>query len=153
MAVLLLAGSLSFAAWTHGQHALCSCQSYRYSSRQRLRTSSRGTSNNGALASSELYNPGSGAWSYTGNMNIGRVSAQAVLLGNGTALVTGGCINNDCLSSTTKSGKSTTPRTRHPDFLNLSGCSRLSPSLTQLCTRRGENERWTVLLTSHPVVT
>jgi hypothetical protein len=64
-----------------------------------------GTGDNGALTSSELYNPTSGTWSFTGNMNVGRVSAQAVLLANGIVLVIGGCINNDCRSSTTKTAE------------------------------------------------
>ena len=103
---LVLASSLSFASWTQTG----SMHSARASHTATLLANgyvlaAGGTSNNGALASSELYNPGSGTWSYTGNMNVGRVSAQAVLLGNGTVLVMGGCVNNDCLSSTTKSAE------------------------------------------------
>lgn len=106
MAALLLATTLSFAAWTQTG----SMHSARASHTATLLPNgyvlvAGGTSNNGALASSELYNPGSGTWSYTGNMNVGRVSAQAVLLGNGTVLIMGGCINNDCLSSTTNSAE------------------------------------------------
>jgi N-acetylneuraminic acid mutarotase len=59
--------------------------------------------NNAALASSELYNSASGTWSSTGNLHVARVSARAVLLANGRVLTMGGCISNDCLSSTTKS--------------------------------------------------
>ena len=38
-------------------------------------------------------------------MNVARVSAQSVLLSNGTVLTIGGCINNDCLGSTTGSAE------------------------------------------------
>ena len=103
---LVLTSALCFASWTQTG----SMHSARASHTATVLPNgyvlvAGGTSNNGALASSELYNPGSGTWSYTGNMNVGRASAQAVLLGNGTVLVMGGCVNNDCLSSTTKSAE------------------------------------------------
>ena len=106
IATLVLATTLSFASWTQTG----SMHSARASHTATLLANgyvlaAGGTSNNGALASSELYNPASGTWSYSGNMNVGRVSAQAVLLGNGTVLVMGGCINSDCLSSTTNSAE------------------------------------------------
>lgn len=66
---------------------------------------------NTALASSELYNSGSGTWSSTADLNTARVSAQAVLLSNGTVLVMGGCIVSDCLGSTTKSAEIYNPST------------------------------------------
>ncbi len=103
---LVLATTLSFASWTQTG----SLHSARASHTATLLPNGAvlaagGTADNGALASSELYNPASGTWSFTGSMNVGRVSAQAVLLGNGTVLTMGGCINNDCLSSTTNSAE------------------------------------------------
>jgi N-acetylneuraminic acid mutarotase len=67
--------------------------------------------NNGALASSELYNPASGTWNSTGSMHVGRVSARSVLLPNGMVLTMGGCVSNDCLSSTTRSAEIYNPVT------------------------------------------
>ncbi len=42
------------------------------------------------LASAELYNPATGAWTLTGNMTVPREGPQAVLLQNGQVLVAGG---------------------------------------------------------------
>ena len=44
----------------------------------------------GSRASAELYDPATGAWSFTGAMASGRVANVAVLLANGQALVAGG---------------------------------------------------------------
>ena len=41
-------------------------------------------------ATSELYNPVTGAWSPTGAMHAGRLEHRAVLLRNGAVLVSGG---------------------------------------------------------------
>jgi N-acetylneuraminic acid mutarotase len=104
--VLILTTVPSFASWTKTG----SMRSARASQTATLLPSgyvlaAGGTSNNVALATSELYNPASGTWSSTGNMNVARVSAHAVLLANGTVLTMGGCINNDCLGSTTTSAE------------------------------------------------
>ena len=106
MMMLVLATTLSFAAWTQtgSMHAARASHTATLLPNGSV-LAAGGTSNNGALASSELYNPASGTWSFTGNMNVGRVSAQAVLLANGTVLTMGGCINNDCLGSTTASAE------------------------------------------------
>jgi N-acetylneuraminic acid mutarotase len=43
-----------------------------------------------ALSSSELYDPGTGLWSYTGSLNTARSCEAPVLLPNGQVLVAGG---------------------------------------------------------------
>ncbi len=109
LAALVLTTSLSFAAWA----PTGSMRSARASHTATLLPNGNvlaagGTNNNAALASSELYNPGSGTWSFTGSMNVARVSAQAVLLANGKVLTMGGC-TNDCLSSTIASAEVYSP--------------------------------------------
>jgi len=43
-----------------------------------------------ALATAQIYNPATNAWTATGSMSTGRYYATATLLGNGTVLVVGG---------------------------------------------------------------
>ena len=109
---LILATTLSFASWT----STGSMRSARAGHTAVLLASgyvlvAGGTNNNSPLASSELYNYGSGTWSSTGSMNVARVSARAVLLANGNVLTMGGCISSDCLGSTTTSAEIYNPST------------------------------------------
>jgi hypothetical protein len=46
-----------------------------------------------ATATAELYDPVTGTWSVTGSMKEGRQQQSAVLLGDGSVLVTGGNID------------------------------------------------------------
>jgi N-acetylneuraminic acid mutarotase len=46
------------------------------------------------LATAELYNPTSGAWTLTGSMSAARENATATLLNNGEVLVAGGCCSD-----------------------------------------------------------
>ncbi|CAM4798865.1 unnamed protein product [Rotaria magnacalcarata] len=47
----------------------------------------------------ELYDPGAGFWSLTGNMNVERYCHTATLLTNGEVLVANGYSSNGTLSS------------------------------------------------------
>ncbi|CAL7964406.1 exported hypothetical protein [Gammaproteobacteria bacterium] len=49
-----------------------------------------GTDNSSKLASTELYNPTTGAWAYTGSLHTARYLHTATLLSNGMVLVVGG---------------------------------------------------------------
>lgn len=51
------------------------------------------------LASAELYNPATGAWTFTGNMTVPRMGPQTVLLQNGQVLVAGGSNGSGTLAS------------------------------------------------------
>ena len=100
---LVLASTLSFASWTQtgSLHTARASHTATLLPNGSVLAAGGTGDNGGALASSELYSPGTGTWNVTGSMNVARVSAQAVLLANGTVLTMGGCINNDCLGSTT----------------------------------------------------
>ena len=52
------------------------------------------------LATAELYDPLTGAWTPTGNLKKARAYYTATLLPNGTVLVAGGCTNNNCSAAT-----------------------------------------------------
>src|SRR5439155_9950566 len=49
-----------------------------------------GNNSNGTMKSTELYDPTSGTWSTTGNLNTDRAFHTATLLPNGKVLVAGG---------------------------------------------------------------
>jgi N-acetylneuraminic acid mutarotase len=51
------------------------------------------SSNTGTVASSEIYNPLSGSWTATGNLNVSRAHAATLLLGSGAVLTAGGYSN------------------------------------------------------------
>jgi N-acetylneuraminic acid mutarotase len=47
------------------------------------------------VASAEIYDPATRAWSFVGSMSVARISHSAVLLPNGKVLVAGGSDTND----------------------------------------------------------
>ncbi|WP_018344946.1 kelch repeat-containing protein [Cytophaga aurantiaca] len=55
--------------------------------------------NNIIYSSSEIYNPSTQTWAYSGNMNVPRLNCTSVLLNNGNVLVMGGWNYHDGFSS------------------------------------------------------
>jgi hypothetical protein len=51
-----------------------------------------GVNSTGALFSTELYNPATGAWLFTGNMLLNPVGFTATLLDTGKVLIAGGAV-------------------------------------------------------------
>ncbi len=58
-----------------------------------------GTGALGQLASAELYNPGTGTFTFTGNLNTARDEHSATLLNNGSVLIAGGSGGDNELAS------------------------------------------------------
>ncbi len=58
-----------------------------------------GSSSNGALAASELFDPGTGTFTATGDLGIGRLGHTATLLGDGRVLIAGGADNFNITST------------------------------------------------------
>src|SRR5581483_1424165 len=52
----------------------------------------------------EVYSGTTGAWTVTGNLNVARSNASALLLPSGMVLAAGGCVSN-CLGATTGSAE------------------------------------------------
>ena len=70
-------------------------------------TAAAGSGANPALAESELFDPGSGTFTATGDLGIGRLGHTATLLSDGRVLIAGGVDKFDVTSSS--SGASPTP--------------------------------------------
>jgi N-acetylneuraminic acid mutarotase len=59
-----------------------------------------GGASNGVLNSTEVYDPSTGTWTTTGNMNVARMYHTSSILLNGKILVAGGMMNGAFLNST-----------------------------------------------------
>jgi hypothetical protein len=85
------------------------------------------------LASAELYNPATGAFTYTGSMNTARANYTATLLNNGTVLMAGGSTASNTYG--TASAELYEPATLTPPDLEsiavTPSTSTLSPGTTQ----------------------
>ncbi len=81
------------------------------------------TVTNSPLASAELYNPATGAWTFTGNMTVPRLGPLAVLLQNGQVLVAGGSNGSSTLTSAELYNPSTGAWTATGSLLTAGGGS------------------------------
>src|ERR1017187_10847960 len=105
LATLILSSVSSMAQVSGTWSATCSLGTARYQTAAvlvngKVLLAGGIDSSNSVLASAELYDPATGAWSPTGNLNVARDTYLATALPNGKVLVAGGCATATCSAAT-----------------------------------------------------